>query len=148
METVSNLTGQPILVTLAGKQHKFRQLTLAELFGRFEAEVKNDWTIQVNELAKGMSGADKIAFLAHSASHPLSAEDSVALVREKMNSAKGVALILSMTHLADNKDDIIPEIISLMTEPTDQIAVRGLMEQLTGTAGVKVEGGADNSPKA
>jgi hypothetical protein len=146
METVSNLTGQPILATLAGKQHKFRQLTLAELFGRFETEVKNDWTIRVNELAKGMPSADKIAYLSYSASHPLSAEDSVTLVREKMNSAKGVELILAMTHQAENSSDVLPEILVLMTDPTDQIAVRGLIEQLTGTAGVKVEGGAE-SPK-
>jgi hypothetical protein len=148
METVSALTGQPILVTLAGKQHKFRQLTLAELFGRFEAEVKNDWTAQVHELAKGLTGEDKIAYLSHEATHPLSAENSVALVREKMNSAKGVALILSLTHLVEDKNDTLPEIISLMTDPADQIAVRGLVEQLTGTAGVKVEGGADSNPKA
>jgi hypothetical protein len=148
METVSNLTAQPILATLTGKQHKFRQLTLAELFGRFEAEVKSDWTMQVHELAKGMAGEDKIAYLSHEAAHPLSAENSVALVREKMNSAKGVALILSLTHLVEDKNDTLPEIISLMTEPADQIAVRGLVEQLTGTAGVKVEGGADSNPKA
>lgn len=145
METISNLTGQPILATLAGKQHKFKQLTLSELFGRFEAEVKNDWTAQVHELAKGMTGEDKIAYLSHEAAHPLSAEDSIALVREKMNSAKGIELVLLMAHLVEDKTDVLPEIISLTTEPVDRIAVRGLIEQLTGTAGVKVEG--SDSPK-
>jgi len=147
METISNLTNQPIAVTLAGKQHKFRQLTLAELFGKFEAEVQNDWANRVQQVTVGMSIEDKVVFLSHQASHPLSAEDSVRLVRDKMNSAQGVSLILALTHQVEDKADALPEVVELMSEPVDRLAVQKLIEALTGTSGVKMEGGAEG-PKA
>jgi hypothetical protein len=147
METVSNLTGQPITAVLSGTEHKFRLLTLAELFGKFEADIKNDWMVRAHEMGNQMNMVERIEFLSHQASHPLSAEDSMRLVRDKMNSAKGVELILSLTHLKESNNDNLPEITSLMMSPTDKITVRSLVETLTGTTGVKVEDGKD-SPKA
>lgn len=149
METVSNLTGQPILATLAGRQHKFRQLTLAELFGRFEAEVKNDWRARIYEMAAGLTGEEKIAYLSHETSHPLPAERVIDLVRMKMESNQGVDLILKWTHLPEDKADVLPLAVVLQTDPADRIAIKALMVELTGTAGVEVkEGGADTGPKA
>ena len=149
METVSNLTNQPIVATLAGKSHSFRQLTLTELFGKFEAEVKNDWRTRVYEMAAGLTGDDKIAYLSHETSHPLPAERVIDLVQMKMESNQGVDLILKWTHIPDDKTDILPTAVVLQTNPTDKIAVKALMEELTGTAGVVVkEGGADVDPKA
>lgn len=147
METISDLSGQPIVVVLAGVSHKFRQLTLAELFGKFEAEVKNDWTARVHEIAAGLPDSDRIAYLSHEAAHPLSVENASNLVKEKMNSALGISLILAAAHIAEGKDDIIPPVIELMSVPADQLAVRGLVEVVTSTKGVKVEDGKDG-PKA
>jgi len=146
METVSNLTGQPIVAILAGKQHKFRQLTLSELFGKFEAEVKNDWLARAHEIGNQMNLSERIEFLSYQSSHPLSPDRSAELVREKINSSVGVSMILDMTHIVENNDDVLPEIVSLMTKTEEQVTVRNLIEELTGTAGIKMEG--KDSPKA
>lgn len=144
-ETISSLTGQPIVVTLAGKQHKFRRLTLAELFGKFEADVKTDWLSRAHEMANQLPLEERIEFLSYQAAHPLTAEQSMNLVREKMNSTVGIALIMELTHLVESKDDVLPDIMSLAIDPAEQMVVKGLIEELTGTTGVKVEG--KDSPK-
>jgi len=134
METISDLTNQPILVSLSNKQHKFRQLTIAELFGRFEAEVKNDWTARVHDLAKGCkTSEDQVRFLAYSAAHPLSSEEIVGLVREKLGSASGINLLLSMSHILEGVDDLLPSGTELLASPEDQATIRVLLSRLTGT---------------
>ena len=148
METVSNLTGQPIVATLVGKSHSFRQLTLAELFGKFEAEVKNDWRARVYEMAAGLKGEDKIAYLSHETSHILTPDQVIDLVRMKMESNQGVDLILKWTHIPEDKTGVLPLAMAIQSDPADRIAIKALMVELTGTAGVVVkEGGADVDPK-
>jgi hypothetical protein len=55
-------------------------------------------------------------------------------------------MILSLTHIKEDKNDSLPEITGLVTDEVDKVVVKGLIKELTGTAGVSMEEGAD-SPK-
>jgi hypothetical protein len=71
----------------------------------------------------------------------------VRLVRDKMNSPAGISLILAWTHLVEGTDDMIPDMTVMAMNPEDTTVIKGLMESLTGTAGIKMEGGKEG-PKA
>ena len=145
-ESISDVTNQPILAIINGKEHRFRRLTVAEMFGRFEAEVIADWSRRNHITTAGMAKEERIDFLSFQASHPLSTEDSARLVRDKINSVQGMGLILEITHLKEGSSDTLPEILSLILDPEQQLIIKNLAEKITSVDTVK-ETGAE-SPKA
>jgi hypothetical protein len=147
METVSALTDQPVEETLAGKKHKFRRVTLSELFGKYEAVVKNEWRQRIRSMADELDAGERVPFMVSAMNCPPAADQITLLVKDKANSQDGIAMILSLTHLKEDKNDILPDIATLVTNDIDKVVVKGLIKELTGTAGISVEEGKD-SPKA
>jgi hypothetical protein len=148
METVSALTDQSVEETLAGKKHKFRRITLAELFGKYEAVVQNEWRLRIRTMADELDSGERLPFMVSAMSNPPAANQITTLVKDKANSQDGIAMILSLTHLKEDKNDLLPDITALVTDEIDKVVVKGLIKELTGTAGIPMEGGADVDPKA
>lgn len=146
METVSALTDQPVEETLAGKKHKFRRVTLSELFGKYEAVVQNEWRQRIRLMADELGVGERVPFMVSAMSSPPAADQIALLVKDKANSQDGIAMILTLTHIKEDKNDSLPEITDLVTNEVDKVVVKGLIKELTGTAGVSMEEGAD-SPK-
>jgi len=146
METVSTLTDQPVEETLAGKKHSFRRITLAELFGKYEAVVQNEWRLRIRTMAGELDEGERIPFMVSAMSNPPAANQITLLVKDKANSQEGIAMILSLTHLKEDKNDVLPDVATLVTNDIDKVVVKGLIKELTGTAGISVEEGKD-SPK-
>ncbi len=146
METVSALTDQPMEETLAGKKHSFRRITLAELFGKYEAVVKNEWRQRVRSMADELDTNERVPFMVSAMNSPPEAGQIALLVKDKANSQDGIVMILSLTHIKEDKNDVLPDITTLLTNDVDKVVVRNLIKELTGTAGIAEEGAG--GPKA
>ena len=146
METVSALTDQPVEETLAGKKHSFRRITLAELFGKYEAVVKNEWRQRVRSMADELDMNERVPFMVSAMNSPPEAGQIALLVKDKANSQDGIAMILSLTHIKEDKSDVLPDITALLTNDVEKVVIRNLIKELTGTAGIVEEGAG--GPKA
>ncbi len=140
METVSALTDQPVEETLAGKKHKFRRVTLSELFGKYEAVVKNEWRQRIRSMADELDAVERVPFMVQAMNSPPAAVQIALLVKDKANSQDGIAMILSLTHIQEDKNDVLPDITTLVTDDVDKVVIKGLIKELTGTAGIVEEG--------
>jgi hypothetical protein len=146
METVSALTDQPVEETLAGKKHSFRRITLAELFGKYEAVVKNEWRQRVRSMADELDTNERVPFMVSAMNSPPEAGQIALLVKDKTNSQDGIIMLLSLAHVKEDKDDILPDIVPLMMDKVGKVVIKELIKELTGTAGIVEEGAG--GPKA
>lgn len=151
METVANLTRQPFEATFAGKRHKFTPPSISVLFGHFERKVQTEWQERAVQLAEKLPEEKRYGFLSYQASHPLAKEEEVALTKSLMMSTEGAAMILNASHVVEDKDDVLPDVVKLVMNPVDKAELKRLMDEMSGVVGVKLGSdkteGSEEDPK-
>lgn len=65
METpsVTDLLNNPVVFRIAGKDYPIKRLSIGEILGLAEAEVRKQAMSDANEMAKSLSGKEKVDFL-------------------------------------------------------------------------------------
>ena len=61
--SVTDLLNNAVTFRIAGKDYQIKRLSIGEILGLAEAEVRKLAMSDANEMAKGLAGADKVAFL-------------------------------------------------------------------------------------
>jgi hypothetical protein len=103
---ISDLTNEPIEITLAGRKLKIKQLTIKELFSPFETSVKNEYIANAQAMAETLKGKDKQDFMICALANVPKGEQLQQQANELMNSPNGKAAIFMR---ALNKCQVITE---------------------------------------
>lgn len=128
--SISELSNTPIEITLGGRKLKIQRLTIAELFTPAETKVVQDAIKNMQEIAKGLTGKEKIEFLTSAVKDIPKGAELDRLAMEYMSTPNGVSQALM---IAFNKHQVITEteVADLMMN-SDETELNFIRDYLSG----------------
>ena len=92
--SIGELSNNPIEITLGGRKLKIQRLSINELFAPAHSKIQSDYIANIQNIAKSLSGKDKIDYLSSATSNIPKGSELDALALEYLSSPIGVAQML------------------------------------------------------
>lgn len=92
--SISSLSNAPIELTFGGKALKLQRLSIKELFAPAETKIQQDYIKNCQDVAKNLTGKEKIDFLIGSTANMPKGAELDKLVNEWINTPQGIASLL------------------------------------------------------
>lgn len=144
---LSEFVNNPVKLTACGREWTVQRLTVGEVYGCLENEVKQEFFDNVREIGKRLDQKDKAEFNRLSIREIPGGSEMEARVAAKMGTQKGIATLLHLA-LAKNQKITLSECIDLVSGTMGDDALT-LVEYVLGTGKDDGKGAAEkNSPKA
>lgn len=116
--SIVELSNIPIEITLGGKAYKVKRLSVADIFGKAQAKVREQYIADMKEVASALTGADKTTYLSQATKDIPKGEQLSALANDWLNSPMGMAEIL-YTGLSKCQEVTEDEVASAILKSSD-----------------------------
>ena len=142
---LSEFINNPVKLTACGKEWTVQRLTIGEVYGTLENEVKQEFFDNVREIGKRLDPKDRAEFNRLSIKEIPSGSEMEARVAAKMGTQKGLASLLHLA-LSKNQKITLSECIDLVSGTQGDDALT-LVEYVLGTGKDDPRGAAEKNSR-
>lgn len=100
----SEATNESVEITLGGKKYRAKMLTLSDLFGYFESQIKSERIAEAQEFARELDGEDRRLFLRDAFSDIPRGSDLLAACCQRMATPQGLKELVWMSIRKEHPD--------------------------------------------
>ena len=129
---IQNIANTPVEFELSGKTYKVKRLSLLDLFGSFEADVKKEYMSNISEYASSITNAqEKQKFQTMAIKEMPRGVELQDMVSAKMNGIDGAIKILYLA-LSKCQQITIEAVTQIIQDPANADVIATLMDFIIG----------------